>query len=679
MTPEASRCWDPPSCHSPPEKYSSRVTSSVSSTDDLPMPVNLSPLSQGIPLACVGRSAAFTPSMSGYLVACLTRILRVIEGSFSSMVVQTHCKRAPVWFRNTSVSGMNPRANPTSKVKKRGSDTGDTNTHAQCLIAPTRKSCSVSVVTLYWVGINGRNGRTPRKPSGRVRQVSSQAKIGSDPAENGIQYTPSWEMNSLTATPSRPANYGVLRAGGRPPVGEKPTWVQHCIFSVATPIEFLRITTLLGAFTRCRGDVVVRLLASHPGKLVSIPNGAAPPPPRFLHVGIVPDDSAGRRVFTGGFRFPLPLHSGAAPHSPYFTLIGSRDLNIWNRSSVWHQNQHSSTSESRDIPPGKFRPRPKFPLVAADPHPYLAHERYQLKAMLQSIDSAVLCTNMPMSTVNWLSAVTLEGDDWASVLQRTVRLLGVRNTSHLDVIGITCLTWVTGSRERPVNIHNNKQPGTVNKADSFAALRIAPTLTIPIFAWLDYSPPTKANRVRFPTQSLPDLRTWESWLAMPLVGGFSRGYPVPLAFAFRAASCSIHFTLIGSQDLDVKSWPTLSTPLLYLQPDTMDEYSIVRNEDGTLFRGESGKVLLKRSEMSVTDEDSPTNICTSGFQKFSINVEQPIVKARQRLTHLYIRYIIISCLTQIRTLTETWGPIESFTSAARHTRGRNRKRNRQAN
>ncbi|KAJ8869238.1 hypothetical protein PR048_030810 [Dryococelus australis] len=36
-----------------------------------------------------------------------------------------------------------------SKVKMRGSDTGDTNTHAQRLIAPTHKACSVSVLTLY--------------------------------------------------------------------------------------------------------------------------------------------------------------------------------------------------------------------------------------------------------------------------------------------------------------------------------------------------------------------------------------------------------------------------------------------------------------------------------------------------------------------------------------------------
>ncbi|KAJ8879877.1 hypothetical protein PR048_020494 [Dryococelus australis] len=40
--------------------------------------------------------------------------------------------------------GIDPRGTPASKVKKRGSDTGDTNTHFLRLIAPTRTTCSVS-------------------------------------------------------------------------------------------------------------------------------------------------------------------------------------------------------------------------------------------------------------------------------------------------------------------------------------------------------------------------------------------------------------------------------------------------------------------------------------------------------------------------------------------------------
>ncbi|KAJ8865924.1 hypothetical protein PR048_033447 [Dryococelus australis] len=40
---------------------------------------------------------------------------------------------------------MDPRGNPAYEVKKRGSDTGDTNLHAWRLTAPTRKACRVSV------------------------------------------------------------------------------------------------------------------------------------------------------------------------------------------------------------------------------------------------------------------------------------------------------------------------------------------------------------------------------------------------------------------------------------------------------------------------------------------------------------------------------------------------------
>ncbi|KAJ8891881.1 hypothetical protein PR048_004436 [Dryococelus australis] len=47
--------------------------------------------------------------------------------------------------------------------------------------------------------------------------------------------------------------------------------------------------------------------------------------PRFSHVGIVPGDAASRRVPRGS-AVSLPLRSGAALHSPRFTLVGSQDL-----------------------------------------------------------------------------------------------------------------------------------------------------------------------------------------------------------------------------------------------------------------------------------------------------------------------------------------------------------------
>ncbi|KAJ8878673.1 hypothetical protein PR048_019258 [Dryococelus australis] len=59
---------------------------------------------------------------------------------------------------------------------------------------------------------------------------------------------------------------------------------------------------------------------------VRFPGGAAP---RFSHAVIVPSDAAGRRVFSGISHPSLPpFHSGAAPYSLDFTLIGSPDLDV---------------------------------------------------------------------------------------------------------------------------------------------------------------------------------------------------------------------------------------------------------------------------------------------------------------------------------------------------------------
>ncbi|KAJ8867364.1 hypothetical protein PR048_031165 [Dryococelus australis] len=69
---------------------------------------------------------------------------------------------------------------------------------------------------------------------------------------------------------------------------------------------------------------------------------------------------------------------------------------------------------------------------------------------------------------------------------------------------------------------------------------------------LAYSPPTNANRVQSPAGS-PDFRKWESCRTIPLVGGFSRGSADSPAPSFRCCSILTSTTLLGSQDLDVKS------------------------------------------------------------------------------------------------------------------------------
>ncbi|KAJ8870460.1 hypothetical protein PR048_029482 [Dryococelus australis] len=82
----------------------------------------------------------------------------------------------------------------------------------------------------------------------------------------------------------------------------------------------------------CTGAAVVERVdcspptEANPG---SIPDqGVAP---GFLQVGIVADDAAGRRVFSGDLTFPPPLLPGAYPFSLHFTLISSQDLVVESR------------------------------------------------------------------------------------------------------------------------------------------------------------------------------------------------------------------------------------------------------------------------------------------------------------------------------------------------------------
>ncbi|KAJ8871950.1 hypothetical protein PR048_028290 [Dryococelus australis] len=71
---------------------------------------------------------------------------------------------------------------------------------------------------------------------------------------------------------------------------------------------------------------------------------------------------------------------------------------------------------------------------------------------------------------------------------------------------------------------------------------------------LERSPPTKANHVQSSAGS-SDFRKRESYLSIPLVGGFSRVSPISLTHSFRSRSILTSSTFIGSQDLAVKSRP----------------------------------------------------------------------------------------------------------------------------
>ncbi|KAJ8888344.1 hypothetical protein PR048_007831 [Dryococelus australis] len=248
-----------------------------------------------------------------------------------------------------------------------------------------------------------------------------------------------------------------------------------------------------------RGGVVVRLLASHLGNRVRFPAGYA---------GIGPDDAAGRRVSSGISDFhrrfiPALLHThfASSPSSTFKTPM-LRDAEI---SSFTH-------SCATINPPTKAN-RVRFP-----------------------------AGSLPDFRM------------WKSC--RIMLLVGgfsrgspVPPPFHFDLLH-TLLASPLSDLKTPI-----KTAHILHSLTPIQLLNIAELAS----AFQNYSPPTKVYRVRFPEGQPPNFRMWEPCRTVPLVSGFSRGYPVSLAPASRVAPYSSRSTLIDSQYLVVKSRPNLFT------------------------------------------------------------------------------------------------------------------------
>ncbi|KAJ8866584.1 hypothetical protein PR048_032443 [Dryococelus australis] len=274
-------------------------------------------------------------------------------------------RERPSWNSNpVRLEWDGPRGNPASKVKKRGSDTGDTNTHAWLLIAPTRKACSVSV---SWRDFGWLLTSTSSDPM-RVIEASMEQRRNEGPGEkgdprenpptNGIvnpdrpDHTNTIEWGVLgdevqltlasayagqctwTATPDPTSWECVVRKSAHSQTEVRWSLAMHephvaanCyghillyyIQPVPQGLWGLETSSVgdwldrgvygggetplaIGAGVRGRGGVVVKLLLSQPRcTRGSIPGGVAP---GFPHVGIVLDDAVGRRCFIWYHPFP---------------------------------------------------------------------------------------------------------------------------------------------------------------------------------------------------------------------------------------------------------------------------------------------------------------------------------------------------------------------------------------
>ncbi|KAJ8882945.1 hypothetical protein PR048_014784 [Dryococelus australis] len=195
-------------------------------------------------------------------------------------------------------SGMDPRRKPATKVKKRGSDTGDTNTHAQCLIAPTRNACNCFRRDAVLCKLDLSSAELPI-----VLSSESNCEWSEERCETGTV------RRHVRAPPPYPPVPADSWAGSRVAV-----WLYH-FPRAAQPRASQQIKPLHWTRLSFGATVSERLACSPPTKAIRVQSPAG-----SLRIFACGNRAGrydvGRRVFFGALPFPTPFHSGAAPYSP---------------------------------------------------------------------------------------------------------------------------------------------------------------------------------------------------------------------------------------------------------------------------------------------------------------------------------------------------------------------------
>ncbi|KAJ8865654.1 hypothetical protein PR048_033174 [Dryococelus australis] len=325
-------------------------------------------------------------------------------------------------------------------------------------------------------------------------------------------------------------------------------------------------------------------LASHQNESGSIPGA----PGRCYH-------SAG---LLGYLPLPLTLRSGAAPYSPRFTLIGSQDTVVKTHPNICSFNftrkriiiiTHQATVHAGTR-------------TESTTETMCWKERVNVHLHLQSrvrrsIEGKCMAVGQPMREM---------GCRWPHANAQLRRELGVVNSRAGPAVSARA-AWVQGRIGRLEASGANNARSGLQFHDSTLSGWTSPPIYTPFTVtcnvteallkfyfqdipppraknaekkkfhqrantphscalsavagsqWLDCSPPTQANQVRFPAGSRRDFRMWEPRAERcRLTAGFL-GY-IPPSHS-DAAPYSHSFSLIGSQDLNVKSCPDISTPL----------------------------------------------------------------------------------------------------------------------
>ncbi|KAJ8889784.1 hypothetical protein PR048_009287 [Dryococelus australis] len=331
---------------------------------------------------------------------------------------------------------------------------------------------------------------------------------------------------------------------------------------------------------RGRGGVVVRLLASHLSAQGSIRGGIAP---GLSQVGIVLDDAAGRRVFSGICHFPTLSFQRCSTH----TL-----------KSYWCCNEpHVFITKSRVFKDLKYR------IVLPNTSGY-SHHFIQSRLFL-SHDTKHFGSSRTECAVFAGYSTRTDDNLFRSIPEITLRFQ----------LSKMALTWRTRAAGLPTS-PDSAPPRWKSRVDApqcrgavfshgphLAAA--PPAVNTQSSRWLARSPPIRRS-------GLDSRRVRSQIFVVGIVPNdavcrrdFSGVSRFPHLHS-GAALFSTPFTIIGSSDLDVRSRPNLSTTQTYLTLVVLHPYN---SEVVGLMRGygeRHSKLLGSSILVRVTTDNDPT-------------------------------------------------------------------------
>ncbi|KAJ8872208.1 hypothetical protein PR048_025810 [Dryococelus australis] len=247
--------------------------------------------------------------------------------------------------------------------------------------------------------------------------------------------------------------------------------------------------------------------------------------------------------FLGDLPFTPPLHSGVAPYSPRFNLIGSQDLAVKSRPNSPTQFYPSTSCT------GTLTLSPVYAAGSEGRENCVGRQLASLSAPTYPLDESGGQWSRMLASVRQSAPLRLADSD-----------KGTRAAACSTSIYRSCRLWhelrATVSDRTDLGVHFLR-PHSVYKKDLLRRIGLPAYKeeTTAVYR-LDYSPPTKANCVRLPAGSIPRFSL------VGIVPDDASGRRVFLGISRSPRPCIPYppnFTRVGSQDLLINR-PNLFTP-----------------------------------------------------------------------------------------------------------------------